>query len=119
MNKTRTKTIRFLVLLVGLILAAYMIWRLLTGAELVGFSQQSQGPLIIVVFGLVLLCTLGAAFSFFANQHLSSTMFLGGLLTLMAFVLWLRQPGQADLYRLYFIYGLLVLLLSPLVLDHH
>ncbi|KRL88784.1 hypothetical protein FC46_GL001395 [Lactobacillus kalixensis DSM 16043] len=94
-----------------------MIWQLVTGTRMLDFNVQTKGPLIVVVFGILLLLTIGAAVSFFANQHLSSTVFLSGLLAVMAFILWIRHPEQADIYRLYFIYGLVVSVLSPLCLN--
>ena len=48
---------------------------------------------------------------------MASTLFLGTLLAVMSFILWIRHPEQADIYRLYFIYGLVVGVLSPFVLD--
>lgn len=119
MKRTVSIAVRLLILLAGLALSGYLVWRLVGGARIVDFDVETQGPLIVVVFGLLLLLTLGAAVSFYANQHLASTAFLGGILAVMSFVLWLRYPGQANIYRLYFIYGLMVGVLSPLVLDRH
>ena len=117
MNKTSSLIIRISVLVLGLILAGFMVWQLFTGTRMLDFDIQTKGPLIVVVFGILLLLTLGAALSFFANQHFSSTIYLGGVLAVMAFILWIRHPEQADIYRWYFIYGLLVGLLSPFVLN--
>lgn len=117
MKKTGSLIVRIIILLLGLGLAGFMIWQLFTGTRLLAFDIETQGPLIIVVFSILLLLTIGAAVSFFANQHFSSTIYLGGVLAMMALILWIRHPAQADIYRLYFIYGLLVGLLSPLVLD--
>lgn len=119
MNKIVSRVARIIVLLIGLCLAGFMIWQLFTGTRMLDFDVQTQGPVIVVVFGILLLLTLGAAVSFFANKHFSSTIFLGGILAAMALILWIRHPEQADIYRWYFIYGLVVGLLSPLVLDHH
>lgn len=116
-NQMVSKIIRAIILVLGLGLAGFMIWQLMSGTHLLDFDIQNQGPLIVVVFSILLLLTIGAAVSFFANQHFSSTIFLGGLLAVMALILWIRHPDQADIYRLYFIYGLLVGLLSPLVLN--
>ena len=44
---------------------------------------------------------------------MGSTIFLGGLLTVIAIILWIQNQDLADIYRWYFIYGLLVSLLSP------
>lgn len=119
MKKAVYIAVRLLILLAGLVLSGYLVWRLVGGARIVEFNVESQGPLIVVVLGILLLLTLGAAVSFYANRHLASTAFLGGILAIMSFVLWLRYPGQANIYRLYFIYGLIVGVLSPLVLDHY
>ena len=105
MNKTSSLIIRISVLVLGLILAGFMVWQLFTGTRMLDFDIQTKGPLIV------------AAISFFANQHFSSTIYLGGVLAVMAFILWIRHPEQADIYRWYFIYGLLVGLLSPFVLN--
>lgn len=117
MKKIITKLVRLLVLLCGLGLTLYMIWQLMSGTQMLNFNLQTQGPLIVVVFSILLLLTLGTAISFFANQHLAATIYLAAVLTVMAFILWLRHPEQANIYRLYFIYGLLVVLLSPLLLK--
>ncbi len=118
MKKNIAMVVRIIVLLLGLGLTIYMIWQLMNGASILDFNVENQGPLIVVVFSIMLLLTLGAAVSFFANKHLASTMYMGGILALMSFILWLRHPEQANIYRLYFIYGLLVGVLSPLVLNH-
>ena len=115
MNKTVSLIIRIIVLIVGLALSGYMIWQLMTGTRMLDFNVQTQGPLIVVVFGGLLLLTLGASISFFANRHLSSTIFLAGVMVMMSVILWIRHPEQADIYRLYFIYGLVVCLFTPLV----
>jgi len=109
--------VRLIILLAGLALAGFMIWQLFTGARMLDFDVETRGPLIVVVFSLLLLITLGSAVSFFANRHMASTLFLGTLLAVMSFILWIRHPEQADIYRLYFIYGLVVGVLSPFVLD--
>lgn len=118
MKKTISMIIRIIVLVLGLCLAGYMVWQLISGAPALDFDVETQGPLIVVVFGILLLLTIGAAVSFFANRHLSSTIYLGSILAVMSFILWIRHPEQASIYRLYFIYGLLVGLLSPFFLDH-
>ena len=99
--------VRLIILLAGLALAGFMIWQLFTGARMLDFDVETRGPLIVVVFSLLLLITLGSAVSFF----------LGTLLAVMSFILWIHHPEQADIYRLYFIYGLVVGVLSPFVLD--
>lgn len=118
MKKTISMIVRVIVLLLGLCLAGYMIGQLISGTPTLDFDVETQGPLIVVVFDILLLLTIGASVSFFANKHPSSTIYLGGILALMSFILWLRHPEQANIYRLYFIYGLLVGLLSPFFLDH-
>lgn len=117
MKKNISMIVRLIILLLGLCLAGFMVWQLFTGTRMLDFDVQTQGPLIVVVFGILLLLTLGAAISFFANKHFSSTIYLGSVLAVMALILWIRHPEQADIYRLYFIYGLVVGLLSPFVLD--
>ena len=117
MNKKVSLAIRIIVLICGLALSGFMIWQLVTGTRMLDFDIETKGPLIVVVFGLLLLITLGSAISFFANQHFASTIYLAGILTIMALILWIRHPEQEDIYRLYFIYGLIVCLLCPLVLD--
>lgn len=117
MNKAMATVIRVIVLILGLALTGFMVWQLFTGTRMLDFDVQTKGPVIVVVFGILLLLTLGSAVSFFANRHYASTIYLGGVLAAMALILWLRHPDQADIYRLYFIYGLVVGLLSPLVLD--
>lgn len=119
MKRTGSLIVRIIMLLLGIGLAVFMIWQLFTGTRMLDFDVETQGPLIVVVFSILLLLTIGSAVSFFANQHFSSTIYLGGVLAMMALILWLRHPAQADIYRLYFIYGLLVGLLSPFVLDHN
>nr|WP_302320178.1 hypothetical protein [Lactobacillus intestinalis] len=117
MKKMAVWIVRLIILLAGVALAGFMIWQLFTGARMLDFDVETRGPLIVVVFSLLLLITLGSAVSFFANRHMASTLFLGTLLAVMSFILWIRHPEQADIYRLYFIYGLVVGVLSPFVLD--
>lgn len=117
MNKLIYPLIRSIVLLLGLALGGFMVWQLLTGTRMLDFDTQTKGPLIVVVFGILLLLTLACAVSFFANRHFAATIYLGGVLAMMALILWVRHPDQADIYRLYFLYGLIVGLLGPLVLD--
>ncbi|RVU70048.1 MULTISPECIES: hypothetical protein [Lactobacillus] len=119
MKELLTKITRIVVLLLGIVLALYMMWQLFTGTRMLDFDVESKGPLIVVVFGILLLLTIGASVSFFFNRHYTSTIFLGAILAVMSFILWIRHPEQADIYRLYFIYGLVVGLLSPFVLDHN
>lgn len=117
MKRSISLTIRVLILILGLGLSAFMLWQLVTGSHMLDFNIETQGPVIIVVFSILLLLTLGSAISFFSNRHFSSTIFLGGLLAVAAFILWLLHPEQADIYRWYFIYGLLVGICSPLFLT--
>lgn len=117
MNKTASLIVRIIILTCGLALSGFMIWQLLSGARMLDFDVDTQGPLIVVVFSILLLLTLGSAISFFVNRHFASTLYLAGILAMMALILWWRHPEQADIYRLYFIYGLITLFISPFVLD--
>ena len=56
--------VRLIILLAGLALAGFMIWQLFTGARMLDFDVETRGPLIVVVFSLLLLITLGSAVSF-------------------------------------------------------
>lgn len=116
MKKAVSLIVRLIILVLGLGLAVFMIWQLFTGARILDFNVETQGPLIVVVFWILLLLTLGSAVSFFSNRHYSSTIFLGAILAIMAFILWIKHPEQADIYRWYFIYGLLVGICSPFFL---
>ena len=49
-------------------------------------NVQTKGPVIIVIYSLVALITLGAAISFFTDKNMGSTIFLGGLLTVIAII---------------------------------
>lgn len=109
MKKTLTFVFRLLVLLCGIALAGFIVWQLFTN----DVNVQTKGPVIIVIYSLVALITLGAAISFFTDKNMGSTIFLGGLLTVIAIILWIQNQDLADIYRWYFIYGLLVSLLSP------
>lgn len=115
MNKTISMIIRIIVLILGLALSGFIVWQLLTGVGMLNLNMQLEGPVIIVVFGLFLLVTFGSAVSFFTNKHMVSTIFLAALVVIMALFLWFRYPAQADIYRWYFIYGLAVGLLTPLL----
>ena len=113
MKKTLTFVFRLLVLLCGIALAGFIVWQLFTNAPMLDVNVQTKGPVIIVIYSLVALITLGAAISFFTDKNMGSTIFLGGLLTVIAIILWIQNQDLADIYRWYFIYGLLVSLLSP------
>lgn len=110
---------RLIILLLGLGLAGFIIWQLFTGTRMLDYNVETKGPLIVVIFGILLLLTLGSAVSFFSNRHFSSTIFLGCALAVLAFILWIRHPEQADIYRWYFIYGLIVGICSPFFLAKH
>ncbi|WP_297953869.1 hypothetical protein [uncultured Lactobacillus sp.] len=113
MKKAFTFIFRLLVLLCGLALAGFMFWQLFTDASMLDVDVQTKGPVIVVIYSLVALIVLGAAVSFFTDKNMGSTIFLGGLLTVIAIILWINNQDLADIYRWYFIYGLLVSLLSP------
>ncbi|CBL51376.1 hypothetical protein [Lactobacillus crispatus] len=113
MKQTLTFVFRLLVLLCGTALAGFIVWQLFTNAPMLDVNVQTKGPVIIVIYSLVALITLGAAISFFTDKNMGSTIFLGGLLTVIAIILWIQNQDLADIYRWYFIYGLLVSLLSP------
>ena len=113
MKKTLTFVFRLLVLLCGTALAGFIVWQLFTNAPMLDVNVQTKGPVIIVIYSLVALITLGAAISFFTDKNMGSTIFLGGLLTVIAIILWIQNQDLADIYHWYFIYGLLVSLLSP------
>ena len=113
MKKTLTFVFRLLVLLCGIALAGFIVWQLFTNAPMLDVNVQTKGPVIIVIYSLVALITLGAAISFFTDKNMGATIFLGGLLTVIAIILWIQNQDLADIYRWYFIYGLLVSLLSP------
>lgn len=117
MQKVISMIIRIVIFLVGISLSGFMVWQLLTGASMLDMDIQTRGPVIIVIFSLLLLITLGTAVSFLANKHMVSTLLLGALLAIMAFALWIQHPDQADIYRWYFIYGLVSCVLSPFVIS--
>lgn len=117
MRKFVSLVIRIIIFLVGICLAGFMIWQLLSGASMLDMNIETKGPVIIVVFSLLLLITLGTAVSFVSNRHMVATLLLGAVLAIMAFVLWIRHPDQADIYRWYFIYGLVSGVLSPFVIS--
>ena len=75
--------------------------------------MQTKGPVIVVIYSLIALISLGAGASFFTDKNLGSTIFLGAVLAVIALVLWVQNQDLANIYRWYFIYGLLVSLLSP------
>lgn len=117
MRKFISMVIRVVIFLIGLCLSGFIVWQLISGAPLLDMDIQTKGPVIVVIFGLLLLITLGTAVSFLANKHMVSTLFLGALLAIMAFILWIQHPDQADIYRWYFIYGLVSGVLSPFVIS--
>ena len=81
--------------------------------RLVDMDVQTKGPVIVVLFSIIALISLGAGVSFFTDKNLGSTIFLGVLLAVIAIILWVQNQDLADIYRWYFIYGLIVALLSP------
>lgn len=90
MKKTLTFVFRLLVLLCGIALAGFIVWQLFTNAPMLDVNVQTKGPVIIVIYSLVALITLGAAISFFTDKNMGSTIFLGGLLTVIAIILWIQ-----------------------------
>ena len=111
MKKTLTFVFRLLVLLCGIALAGFIVWQLFTNAPMLDVNVQTKGPVIIVIYSLVALITLGAAISFFTDKNMGSTIFLGGLLTVITIILWIQNQDLADIYHWYLIYGILVSLI--------
>ncbi|MDH5101280.1 hypothetical protein OQI87_09540 [Lactobacillus kefiranofaciens] len=114
MKKFTSFIVRLIILLAGIALAGFMVWQLFSDATLLDVDVQTKGPAIIVIFSLIALIALGAGVSFYTDKNMGSTIFLGALLTVIALILWVKNQDLADIYRWYFIYGLLVALLSPL-----
>ncbi|AEG41113.1 hypothetical protein [Lactobacillus kefiranofaciens] len=113
MKKFTSFIVRLIILLAGIALAGFMVWQLFSDATLLDVDVQTKGPAIIVIFSLIALIALGAGVSFYTDKNMGSTIFLGALLTVIALILWVKNQDLADIYRWYFIYGLLVALLSP------
>lgn len=113
LNKAISFIVRLVILLIGIALAGFLVEQFFTDATLLDVDIQTKGPVIIVIFGLLALVTLGAAASFFTAKNIGSTIFLGALLTIFALILWLKNQDLANIYRWYFIYGLLVAVLCP------
>lgn len=113
MKKIISFLVRLIILFAGLVLAAFLVWQLCTNAPLLNVDIQTKGPAIVVIYGLLALLALGSAVSFFADQNMGSTIFLGVILAVIAIILWVRDQDLANIYRWYFIYGLLVAVLSP------
>ncbi|WP_308555106.1 hypothetical protein [uncultured Lactobacillus sp.] len=113
MNKFVSFIVRLIVLLAGIALAGFLVWQMFTDATLLDVDVLTKGPVIVVVYGLIALISLGAGASFFTDKNLGSTIFLGALLAVIALILWMQNQDLANIYRWYFIYGLLVSLLSP------
>ncbi|EEJ71660.1 hypothetical protein [Lactobacillus ultunensis] len=105
--------VRLIILLAGIALAGFLVWQLFTDASLLNVDVQTKGPVIIVLFSIIALISLGAGASFFTDKNMGSTIFLGALLAVIALILWMQNQDLVDIYRWYFIYGLLVALLSP------
>ncbi|MGQ5708491.1 hypothetical protein [Lactobacillus sp. PSON] len=117
MKKFVSMVIRILVFLAGIALSGFLVWQLMNGVSMLDMNVETKGPVIVVIFGLLLLITLGTAISFLANRHMVSTLFLGALLAIIAFVLWIRHPDQGNIYTWYFVYGLASGVLSPFVIS--
>ncbi len=113
MKKFISFIIRLVVLIAGITLAGFLVWQLFTDVPLLDMDVQTKGPVIVVLFSIIALISLGAGVSFFTDKNLGSTIFLGVLLAVIAIILWMQNQDLADIYRWYFIYGLIVALLSP------
>lgn len=113
MKKFGSFFVRLIVLLAGIALAGFLVWQLFTDATLLDVDVQTKGPVIVVIYSFIALISLGAGASFFTDKNLGSTIFLGVVLAVIALVLWVQNQDLANIYRCYFIYGLLVSLLSP------
>ena len=113
MKKFISFIIRLVVLIAGITLAGFLVWQLFTDVPLLDMDVQTKGPVIVVLFSIIALISLGAGVSFFTDKNLGSTIFLGVLLAVIAIILWVQKQDLADIYRWYFIYGLIVALLSP------
>lgn len=113
MKKFGSFVVRLIVLLAGIALAGFLVWQLFTDATLLDVDVQTKGPVIVVIYSLIALISLGAGASFFTDKNLGSTIFLGAVLTVIALILWVQNQYLANIYRWYFIYGLLVSVLSP------
>lgn len=113
MKKFGSFFVRLIVLLAGIVLAGFLVWQLFTDATLLDVDVQTKGPVIVVIYSLIALISLGAGASFFTDKNLGSTIFLGAVLTVIALILWVQNQDLANIYRWYFIYGLLVSVLSP------
>lgn len=113
MKKFISFIIRLIVLIAGITLAGFLVWQLFTDVPLLDMDVQTKGPVIVVLFSIIALISLGAGVSFFTDKNLGSTIFLGVLLAVIAIILWVQNQDLADIYRWYFIYGLIVALLSP------
>ena len=113
MKKFISFIIRLVVLIAGITLAGFLVWQLFTDVPLLDMDVQTKGPVIVVLFSIIALIPLGAGVSFFTDKNLGSTIFLGVLLAVIAIILWVQNQDLADIYRWYFIYGLIVALLSP------
>src|SRR5699024_12097405 len=99
MHLSLTCDFRLLVLLYGLTLAGFIVRQLFTHAPMLDVNVQTKGPVIIVIYSLLALITLGAAISFFTDKNMGSPIFLGGLLTVIAIILWIQNQDLADIYR--------------------
>lgn len=108
-----TIAVRLLILVAGIALAGFIFWQLLTDASMLDVDIQTMGPTILVIFSLLALITLATSISFFTNKNAGSTILLGAVLTIFALVLWYQNQDLADIYRWYFIYGLLAAVFSP------
>lgn len=113
MKKFISFIIRLVVLIAGITLSGFLVWQLFTDVPLLDMDVQTKGPVIVVLFSIIALISLGAGVSFFTDKNLGSTIFLGVLLAVIAIILWVQNQDLADIYRWYFIYGLIVALLSP------
>ena len=80
MKKFISFIIRLVVLIAGITLAGFLVWQLFTDVPLLDMDVQTKGPVIVVLFSIIALISLGAGVSFFTDKNLGSTIFLGVLL---------------------------------------
>ena len=113
MKKVISFIVRLVILLIGLALFGFLVWQLLTNAPMLDVNIQTKGPVIVVLFSIVALVALGAGVSFFTDKNMGSTIFLGAFLAIVSLIIWMQNQDLADIYRWYFIYGLVVALFSP------
>ncbi|EEJ77012.1 hypothetical protein HMPREF0492_0149 [Lactobacillus acidophilus ATCC 4796] len=75
MKKFISFIIRLVVLIAGITLAGFLVWQLFTDVPLLDMDVQTKGPVIVVLFSIIALISLGAGVSFFTDKNLGSTIF--------------------------------------------